>query len=164
MKTSIENNLVVVETESEAETEHFGRALALTLQAGDVVALIGPLGAGKTRLSRAIAEALGVDPQAVSSPTFTLIHEYEGIMFVYHFDTYRLRNAEEFDDLGASDYWTRGDGVCLIEWADRVLDRLPLDAWKIEIEPLSPDSRRIRVRPRGNWTPADLVDTLRLTL
>src|SRR3954469_15745038 len=83
--------------ESEAETDRLGRALAGLGARGAVIGLVGPLGAGKTRLTRAIAEALGVDPGAIASPTFVLIHEYEGRIPVYHFDAYRLADADEFD-------------------------------------------------------------------
>src|SRR5258707_15744190 len=107
---------VTIEVASEAETEELGRALAAVVEPGMVIGLIGPLGAGKTRLSRALAEALGVDPEAIASPTFVLIHECEGRIPVYHFDTYRLRSPEEFEALGAADYWSAG-GVCLVEWA-----------------------------------------------
>ena len=91
---------------------------------GTVIGLIGPLGAGKTRLTRAIAEALGVDPGAIASPTFVLIHEYEGRIPVYHFDAYRLGGPDDFEALGASDYWD-GGGVCLVEWADLVRGPAP---------------------------------------
>src|SRR6187455_2631640 len=104
---------LTIEVEGEAETERVGRALAGVVGPGTVVGLIGPLGAGKTRLVRAVAEALGVDPGAIASPTFVLIHEYEGVLPVYHFDTYRLGGPDDFDALGASDYWGAG-GVCLV--------------------------------------------------
>jgi tRNA threonylcarbamoyladenosine biosynthesis protein TsaE len=133
---------LTIEVESEAETERVGRALAAVVGPGRVLGLIGPLGAGKTRLVRAVAEALGVDPGAIASPTFVLIHEYEGVLPVYHFDTYRLEGPDDFDALGAADYWDSG-GVCLVEWADRVADRLPRDAWTIRIEPLGATRRRI---------------------
>lgn len=131
-----------IEVEDEAETGRIGRALAGVVGPGTVVGLIGPLGAGKTRLVRAVAEALGVDPGAIASPTFVLIHEYEGVLPVYHFDTYRLAGPDDFDALGVADYWD-GDGVCLVEWADRVADRLPRDSWRLSIEPLGESRRRI---------------------
>src|SRR5262245_14918163 len=101
-------------------TRAFGRQLAEVLFPGAVVALIGPLGAGKTHLVRAVAEGLGLkDARAVSSPTFVLIQEYAARLPVYHFDAYRLRSAAEFFDLGAHEYF-EGRGVCFVEWADRV--------------------------------------------
>jgi tRNA threonylcarbamoyladenosine biosynthesis protein TsaE len=136
---------LVVEVASEEETDRVGRAIAETIRPGDVVGLEGPLGAGKTRLSRAIAEALGVDPEAIASPTFVLIHEYEGRLPVYHFDTYRLDDPEAFDALGVGDYFD-GVGVCLVEWADRVADRLPPGSWRVRIEPTGPQGRRLRLR------------------
>lgn len=133
-----------VELADEAETERLGRAVADVLVPGVVVGLVGPLGAGKTRLARAIAEALGVHPGAIASPTFVLIHEYEGRMPVYHFDVYRLASPAAFEDLGAADYWKAG-GVCLVEWAGRVRDLLPADAWWAMIEPIDASSRRVRI-------------------
>ncbi len=124
----------VVITDSETETERLGRQLARWVVPNTVIALVGPLGAGKTRLVRAIAEGLGVDPGAISSPTFVLIHEYEGRLPVFHFDAYRLKNLAEFEALGALDYFHAG-GACLVEWADRVRTLLPADAWWITIRP-----------------------------
>jgi tRNA threonylcarbamoyladenosine biosynthesis protein TsaE len=135
---------LTVELVSEAETGHLGKALAGIIGPGMVLGLVGPLGAGKTRLVRAVAEALGVDPGAITSPTFVLIHEYEGTIPVYHFDTYRLGRPEDFEALGVADYW-QGAGVCLVEWADRVLDLLPADRWLIRIEPTGPESRRVSI-------------------
>src|SRR5947208_874443 len=129
---------------SEAETEDVGRALAAVVGPGTVIGLVGPLGAGKTRLVRAIAEKLGVDPVAIASPTFVLIHEYEGRLPVYHFDTYRLRSPEEFASLGAGDYF-EGEGVCLVEWADRVADQLPASTWWVRLDPTGPEARRVRL-------------------
>ena len=138
---------LVVTVEDEGEPERLGHALAGLIGPNTVIGLVGPLGAGKTRLVRAVAEALGVDPTAIASPTFVLIHEYEGRIPVFHFDTYRLGSQEEFDALGASDYFEAG-GVCLVEWADRVADRLPRDAWSIRIEPEG-DKRRMILRLPG---------------
>src|SRR6266403_4305588 len=102
-----------------AGTEALGRRLGGVLFGGAVVALIGPLGAGKTHLVKAIAEGLGIaNPAVVNSPTFVLIQEYEARLPIYHFDAYRLRAEAEFADLGAHEY-LQGSGVCLIEWADR---------------------------------------------
>jgi tRNA threonylcarbamoyladenosine biosynthesis protein TsaE len=134
MRIETSDGTVVVEVESESETESVGRALADWVAPGTVIGLIGPLGAGKTRLVRAIAEALGVDPAAIASPTFVLIHEYEGDLAVFHFDVYRLGSEEEFEALGPGDYFDAG-GVCLIEWADRVSRLLPADSWTVSIEP-----------------------------
>lgn len=144
MKVSQIDSGLRIDLADEAETDRLGRAIADVLEANVVIGLVGPLGAGKTRLSRAIAEAFGVDPRAIASPTFVLIHEYEGRLPIYHFDAYRLTSPPAFEDLGAADYWKAG-GICLVEWADRVRDLLPADAWWISIEPLDASSRRIRI-------------------
>src|SRR6266511_3298084 len=116
-----------------AGTTAFGRRLADLLFPGAVVALVGPLGAGKTHLVRAVAEGLGLaDSRAVSSPTFVLIQEYEARLPVYHFDAYRLRGAGEFFDLGAHEYFA-GGGVCLVEWADRVAACLPAEHLRLTL-------------------------------
>ncbi|AMV39952.1 tRNA (adenosine(37)-N6)-threonylcarbamoyltransferase complex ATPase subunit type 1 TsaE [Planctomyces sp. SH-PL62] len=151
-------NALRIEVEGESETVALGRALAEVVAPDVVVGLVGPLGAGKTRLSRAIAEALDVDPAAIASPTFVLIHEYEGVMPIYHFDAYRLPSPAAFEDLGASDYWTAG-GVCLVEWADRVPESLPPDAWRVAIEPVDETRRTIRFT-----APADVRDRLAMIL
>src|SRR3954452_12724234 len=116
MHVERQRGVLIVEVDSEDQTAALGRAIADRVRPGTIIGLIGPLGAGKTRLVRAVAEALGVDPGAIASPTFVLIHEYEGRLPVYHFDTYRLPNPDAFEDLGLADYWQ--SGVCLVEWAD----------------------------------------------
>jgi tRNA threonylcarbamoyladenosine biosynthesis protein TsaE len=142
-------------------TSRLGRRLAEFLSPGTVVALIGPLGAGKTQLVRAIAEGLGLtDPLAVSSPTFVLIQEYPARLPVYHFDAYRLRSAGEFLDLGAHEYF-QGDGVCLVEWADRVAACLPADHLRITITPTGEDSRRFSLESTGE-TSAEIVRRMRM--
>jgi tRNA threonylcarbamoyladenosine biosynthesis protein TsaE len=107
-----------------------------------VIGLIGPLGAGKTQLVRAVAEGLGIrDSRAVTSPTFGLIHEYTARLPIYHFDVYRLRSPEEFRDLGVHEYF-EGAGVCLIEWADRVRNDLPVERLEITLEITGETERR----------------------
>lgn len=149
MSVEAEILLVVVRCESEAATEALGRALAEILCANTVLALVGSLGAGKTRLVRGIAEGLGVDPLAVSSPTFVLINEYEGRLHVFHFDAYRLASASQFEALGVLDYWDAG-GVCLVEWADRVAELIPEGAWWVTATVEAPGRHRYELRvPRA---------------
>lgn len=137
-------NRYVFESRSENDTERLGRSIAEVVTPGATIALVGPLGAGKTRLARSICESLGVDPAAIASPTFILIHEYEGSMPIYHFDFYRLRSPSDLDALGADEYFASGEGLCLVEWADRARERLPDAAWTITIEP-DPDVENARV-------------------
>jgi tRNA threonylcarbamoyladenosine biosynthesis protein TsaE len=132
-----------------AATTAFGRRLGPLLFPGAVVALIGPLGAGKTHLVRAIAEGLEIDDsRAVSSPTFVLIQEYDARLPIYHFDAYRLKNPAEFADLGVHEYF-EGDGVCLIEWADRVIGLLPTERLTITITPVGETARWIEIEGHG---------------
>ncbi|MGC1275158.1 MAG: tRNA (adenosine(37)-N6)-threonylcarbamoyltransferase complex ATPase subunit type 1 TsaE [Planctomycetaceae bacterium] len=133
---------------SEADTDTLGRRLADAVEPGLVVGLVGDLGAGKTRLVRAIATALGADPDAVNSPTFVLIQRYEARLPVFHFDTYRLRDADEFADLGPDEYFDAG-GVCFVEWADRVVDLLPDDRLNVEIRATGATTRLIRLTATG---------------
>src|SRR5438128_7243930 len=131
-----------------AGTTAFGRRLANSLFPGTVIALIGPLGAGKTHLVRAVAEGLGIpDSRVVSSPTFVLIQEYAARLPIYHFDAYRLQTAAEFFDLGAHEYF-EGEGVCLVEWADRVEECLPKEHLRITLEITGDTSRRITLEGR----------------
>ena len=132
-----------------AGTEAFGRRLGGLLFPGAVVALVGSLGAGKTHLVRAVAEGLGLkDGRAVSSPTFVLIQEYPARLPVYHFDAYRLSGPREFAVLGVEEYF-RGDGVCLVEWADKVEVTLPAEHLRIEIAITGETSRRFTVTATG---------------
>ncbi len=112
-----------------------------------MIGLVGRWARGRRGWSRAIAGALGVDPASVTSPTFVLIHEYEGHIPVYHFDAYRLGAPDAFEALGVADYWDAG-GICLVEWADLVADLLPERRWWVVIEPTGPTSR-VGCRSRG---------------
>ncbi len=130
-------------------TEAFGHRLGVLLFPGAVVGLIGPLGAGKTHLVRAIAEGLGIrDSRVVSSPTFVLIQEYSARLPIYHFDAYRLAGPAEFLELGVHEYFDSG-GVCLIEWADRVESALPAERLNIRISITGESSRRFDVVSNG---------------
>lgn len=132
-----------------AATEAFGRRLGTILQPGTILALNGPLGAGKTHLTRAIAEGLDVrNSAAVNSPTFVLIQEYPARLPIFHFDAYRLKNAEEFISLGVNEYFEAG-GVCIIEWAEKVNSCLPVDRLEIAIQVEGPTSRRLTITAGG---------------
>jgi tRNA threonylcarbamoyladenosine biosynthesis protein TsaE len=132
-----------------AATEALGRRLAPLLFPGAVVALIGPLGAGKTHLVRAIAVGLGVpDGRLVTSPTFVLIQQYPGRLPVYHFDAYRLPSSAAFDDLGVQEYFG-ARGVCLVEWADRVAECLPAECLTIQLSVVGPNARRAEIEGVG---------------
>jgi tRNA threonylcarbamoyladenosine biosynthesis protein TsaE len=135
---------LTVDALSEADTTRLGAALAEMLPEGATVALCGTLGAGKTRLVQAIAEAAGVNRRDVLSPTFVLIQEYHGRRSIYHIDAYRLRDEDEFLALGTEEYFD-GDGLVLVEWADRVQKCLPKDRIEIHIEVTGPQSRRFEV-------------------
>ena len=126
--------------QNESETDIVGKKIVDTLPSQCIVALIGTLGAGKTRLVQAIAKAVGIDPTGVSSPTYVLIHEYLGKIPIFHFDVYRLKNEEEFLQLGAEEYFDR-DGLSLVEWGDRIESVLP-PHYTIRIEVLDETSRR----------------------
>ena len=139
--------------DSEEDTREFGRRLAQVLPPGAIVALVGDLGAGKTRLVQALAAALDVPPDEVTSPTFTLVQEYVGRVPLRHCDTYRLRHPDEFLDLGLDELFAP-DGIALVEWADRVAHLLPRDVLTIRIEITSPDSRLFRVDASGTQSRA----------
>jgi len=108
---------------SPEETRYAGEELAITLLPGDIVAIFGSLGSGKTVLIKGISRGLGV-VEKVTSPTFTLIHEYIGRVPVYHFDFCRIESPEEIFELGCDEYFYR-EGICLVEWPDRIVEYLP---------------------------------------
>ena len=118
---------------NEEETRAFGLELGASLRKGDIVALIGDLGTGKTALTKYIAEGLGIR-ETVTSPTFTIVQEYrQGRLPLYHFDVYRIGDPEEMYELGYEEYFY-GDGVCVIEWADLIEELLPEYTKVIRIE------------------------------
>lgn len=116
---------------SVSDTEAFGERLAKHLRPGDVVAFTGSLGMGKTALTRGLARGLGCHGR-VTSPTFTIVNEYEGDVPLFHFDMYRLSSSDELYDIGWDDYLARG-GVCAVEWSERVADALPENVITLDI-------------------------------
>jgi tRNA threonylcarbamoyladenosine biosynthesis protein TsaE len=135
----------VVIAQNEQDTERLGAALAEALTPGSTVALVGTLGAGKTRLVQSVAGALGVAPDSVTSPTFVLVNEYVGRRLkIFHFDTYRLKDEDEFLELGPEEYFD-SDGLVFVEWADRVAHLLPEDRLEISLEVVGEDARRITI-------------------
>ena len=125
------------------ETKQFGKQLAESLKPGTIIALIGDLGTGKTTLTKAIAEGLGVT-ETLTSPTFTIVCEYEtGRLPLYHFDVYRVNDSEELFEIGFEDYLHRG-GVCLIEWANLLEEGLlPENTMTIKLEYGEGETERI---------------------
>ena len=129
----MENRNESFKTESPEETQTLGEKLGKTLKQGDVIALIGDLGTGKTCLTQGIACGAGIAPdEIVSSPSYILINEYNGKVPIYHIDLYRLENSGEIAELGLSEY-VEGDGICIIEWAERMAEALPDTCIKIHI-------------------------------
>ena len=129
----MENRNESFKTESPEETQALGEKLGKTLKQGDVIALIGDLGTGKTCLTQGIARGAGIaSDEIVSSPSYILINEYSGMVPIYHIDLYRLENSEEIAELGLSEY-VEGDGICIIEWAERMAEALPDSCIKIHI-------------------------------
>jgi tRNA threonylcarbamoyladenosine biosynthesis protein TsaE len=131
-----------------AETGRLGAALAAVLPRGAVVALDGELGSGKTELVRAVVAAAGVDPRAVTSPTFILLNEYAGRLPIYHFDAYRLARDEEFAQLGPEEYFA-GAGWSFIEWAQKVARFLPDERLEVRAETTGETARTFHFTARG---------------
>ena len=115
-----------------AETAQFGAALGGLLRAGDTVALLGDLGAGKTALTKAIARGMGITAP-VTSPTYTLVQEYDGPVPLFHADPYRLENPADVLDFGFEEYFERG-GVVIVEWADKIAELLPAERLTLQLE------------------------------
>lgn len=136
---------------SAEETIELGKKIAGDLRGGEIIAVEGPLGAGKTTLIKGIAEGLGVaDTSEVRSPTFVLLRTYEGrassgAVSIHHLDAYRLRDGADFDDMGGRDL-LGNDTVLVIEWADRVASGLPDGRIRISMEHVNPETRKITVR------------------
>jgi tRNA threonylcarbamoyladenosine biosynthesis protein TsaE len=140
---------VAIRTRSERETIQFGKQIGKRLQSGDVVALIGELGAGKTHLIKGLAQGTGVEqPDVVTSPSFTFIHEHKGKIPFYHIDLYRLATEEEGEALGLEEY-LGGRGITTIEWADKIPSLLPKEVLWIRMRYLETHARSIRILGKG---------------
>lgn len=135
--------LLPTETDSPEATEALGRALAETLGPGDVLALYGELGAGKTRLARGLVAGLGGNPDDVTSPTFTLVQTYPARVPVHHLDVYRIEHEAALDALGVDELMDDAEAVVLVEWPERLEARLPAHARRIRLEHCGGDRRRI---------------------
>jgi len=139
---------------SPEQTLDIGRRLARVLRAGDIVLLSGRLGSGKTLLVSGMAEGMGVQEQ-VTSPSFVLVHEYEGFLKIVHADMYRLGSIREFDDLELTG--DSRDGVLIVEWGDVVASAMP-DYLLIEISTTGENTRTLRFVPVGSWTERSLEE------
>ena len=137
---------MIWKTKGAKETRKLGMWLGARLVPGMVVGLIGDLGSGKTCLAQGICRGLGVEDY-VTSPSFVLIHEYEGRMPVYHFDLYRIRDAMELFELGYEEYFY-GNGVCLVEWAERAQSLWPEDGVEVHLKHLGMEKREIALSDR----------------
>lgn len=126
------------------ETIQAGYEFGKQLKPGDVVCLEGELGTGKTHFVKGVASFFGVEPENVSSPTYTLIHEYSGSVPIYHFDCYRFKNEQEALEIGAEEYFY-GEGICLVEWPEKIKSLIPEEAIWIKISHLSDYNREIRI-------------------
>ncbi|HSV16739.1 MAG TPA: tRNA (adenosine(37)-N6)-threonylcarbamoyltransferase complex ATPase subunit type 1 TsaE [Tepidisphaeraceae bacterium] len=134
-------------TASVAETEAVAATIARECRGGEVIALSGDLGAGKTQFVRGLVRALGGNPRAVSSPTFVLLNVYDGGRFtIYHLDAYRVGGADDFEAIGFTELLEQG-GVVAVEWPERVADLLPTRIWRVRLTALDETRRLIEVLP-----------------
>jgi len=135
--------MIEILSHSENETLSQAAAFAATLKQGDAVAFEGPLGAGKTLFCRGVVQALGYSGH-VASPTYALVHEYAGTLPVYHMDLYRLAPGSDWEEIGLEHY-LNGDGICLIEWPDRLPPDRQRFTHRVELEVTGESERRIRI-------------------
>ena len=142
---------------SPAQTRAIGKALAQTLQPGDVLLLLGDLGAGKSEMTRGIAQGLGISGP-VSSPSFTILNVYDdGRIPLYHFDWYRLNSEDELYEMGMDEY-LGGDGIAVIEWPSQCPDAVPDCCLAVHIDPLDENTREITLESRGGFRTITLTE------
>ena len=143
--------MLTFHTKSEQETIQLGEKIGSLLKKGDIIAMQGTLAAGKTTITKGIARALGIT-DTITSPTFCLISEYYGRMPLYHMDVYRLDGREDFINLGADDM-LYGDGVCIIEWSEKIMEELPSNTIILKLTPQEDGSRIIEIE---NWNNGEI--------
>lgn len=150
-------NSKIIVCNNTKETEKFGLALGSKLKGSDVICLNGDLGAGKTTLTKSIGKGMGIDDY-ITSPTFNIINEYYSDLNLYHFDTYRLENIDDVEYLGFDEYFY-SDGVCIIEWADRIKEFLPDQYLELNIKKIDDDKREIELVAFGD-RPAEILEEI----
>ena len=143
----------IFKTKSPKETEEVGKKLGSALKSGDVVAMFGGMGMGKTAFTHGIAEGMGIDPHQVSSPTFALVQEYGESQKLYHFDMYRICNEEGLESTGFYDY-PFDENVAAIEWSENIAEFLPPNTIYITINNISENEREIIIEDGGRFAAA----------
>ena len=143
--------MLTFRTNSAEETIQLGQKIGKLLKKGDIIAMQGTLAAGKTTITKGIAQALEIS-DTITSPTFCLISEYYGTMPLYHFDVYRLEGTEDFINLGADDM-LYGDGVSIIEWSEKIMEELPSRTIILRLTPQEDGSRLIEIE---NWNNGEI--------
>lgn len=134
---------MIICTDSVIQTEQAGASLAGLVRPGDIIAMYGDLGSGKTAFVRGVAAGMQLDVR-VSSPTFTIVNEYDGAVPLFHFDMYRLADSDELFEIGWEDYINRG-GVCAVEWSENVEDAFPPETIKVIFTKTGDNSRNIEI-------------------
>ncbi|MCQ2573609.1 MAG: tRNA (adenosine(37)-N6)-threonylcarbamoyltransferase complex ATPase subunit type 1 TsaE [Treponema sp.] len=143
--------MLTFKTNTPEETIELGKKIGRLLKKGDIIAMQGTLAAGKTTITKGIAESLGIS-DTITSPTFCLISEYEGNMPLYHMDVYRLEGTDDFENLGTDDM-LYGEGVSIIEWSEKIMDALPKKTIILKIEPHDDGTRTITIE---NWNNGEI--------
>ncbi|HPF39987.1 MAG TPA: tRNA (adenosine(37)-N6)-threonylcarbamoyltransferase complex ATPase subunit type 1 TsaE [Phycisphaerae bacterium] len=150
---------IILTTHGADETMALGERMGRVLEPGDVLALVGQLGAGKTYLVKGVAKGLGVaNERAVNSPTFVLVNEYTGRAAIHHLDAYRLGSSDELLDLGFEEMCA-DESIAIVEWADRTPDAIPSRALWIHIDVVGDTDRRLRLRTQNTSLMKRLIDS-----
>jgi tRNA threonylcarbamoyladenosine biosynthesis protein TsaE len=140
----------IIKSDNRQCTLAFGEHIGKALHKGDVIALCGELGSGKTVLAKGIAKGLKVKRgNYVNSPSFVILKEYKGRLPLYHFDVYRLKDIDNFATVGYGEYFY-GNGVSIVEWADKIKEALPNEYLLVEIEIIDENRRRLKIKAKGH--------------